>query len=342
MLLAFELSGEHETLPKSEVLACLNALEIDYSVIYSLDQCIVIECKPFDKSLIKVLKNRLAMTNRIIEVIKICDAKEETIFHVVDILNLKPKNSFVVRAKVKNCNIDTAYLERRIGAIISKKGYRVDLENPDIYFRVIIIKDKCIFGILVDSIDRSQFESRKPQKKPFFFPGVLMPKIARALVNLSQVKSGDILCDPFCGTAGILVEAMLIDIKVIGIDVQSKMVKGSKINMEYYNKSYSLPLTYPLIVGDACNIPLKASSIDAIVTDLPYGISTKIFLKNKKDLYKESLKEIYRILKNNGLTVIVSNRLIEEKIIGFEIVEKHKQRVHKSLTRYIYVLRKVL
>ncbi|MFQ6054957.1 MAG: TIGR01177 family methyltransferase [Methanosarcinales archaeon] len=340
MLLAFELSGEHETLPKSEVLACLNALEIDYSVIYSLDQCLVIECKPFDKSLIKVLKNRLAMTHRIIEVIEICDAKEESIFRVVDILNLKPYiylNSFVVRAKVKNCNIDTAYLERRIGAIIYKKGYRVDLENPDIYFRVIIIKDKCIFGILVDSIDRSQFEDRKPQKKPFFFPGVLMPKIARALVNLSQVKSGDILCDPFCGTAGILVEAMLIDIKVIGIDVQSKMVKGSKINLEYYNNN-----SYTLIVGDACNIPLKAESISAIVTDLPYGISTKIFLKNKKDLYKESLKEIYRILKNKGHIVIVSNKLIEEKIIGFEIVEKHKQRVHKSLTRYIYVLKKVL
>ncbi|GAH56289.1 unnamed protein product, partial [marine sediment metagenome] len=75
-----------------------------------------------------------------------------------------------------------------------------------------------------------------------------MPKIARALVNLSGVKEKELFLDPFCGTGGILIEAGEIGARVIGIDVQGKMVRGAEENLGFYG------LNGNLIVGDASKI----------------------------------------------------------------------------------------
>jgi len=42
-LLAFELSGEHETLPEGEVLACMRALEIEHEIVKSGEQCLLLK-----------------------------------------------------------------------------------------------------------------------------------------------------------------------------------------------------------------------------------------------------------------------------------------------------------
>ncbi|MDL5503936.1 MAG: RsmD family RNA methyltransferase, partial [Candidatus Methanoperedens sp.] len=121
---------------------------------------------------------------------------------------------------------------------------------------------------LICSIDRSIFEARKPHFKPFFYPGVLMPRVARALVNISMPQ--EILFDPFCGTGGILVEAGFIGIKVIGGDMQRKILLGAKMNLDHYNANYSL------MYEDACRLALRDQSVDAVVTDPPYGRSAAI------------------------------------------------------------------
>ena len=63
---AFELSGEHETLPKSEALALVEANSTRYSEIDSLEQCLIVEADDLD---VETLGRRLAMTHRIIEVL---------------------------------------------------------------------------------------------------------------------------------------------------------------------------------------------------------------------------------------------------------------------------------
>ena len=75
-------------------------------------------------------------------------------------------------------------------------------------------------------IDRTCFEERKVQHRPFFSPISLHPKLARVLVNISAIKRDETLLDPFCGTGGILIEAGLIGAKVIGSDIEEKMIEG--------------------------------------------------------------------------------------------------------------------
>ncbi|MCK4365573.1 MAG: DNA modification methylase, partial [Thermoplasmatales archaeon] len=94
-------------------------------------------------------------------------------------------------------------------ADVYTKDRDVILENPDNEIRGLITDSKVYVGLKTAEINRSQFEERKIQHRPFFSPISLHPKLARALVNLSSIKKDETLLDPFCGTGGILLEAGL-------------------------------------------------------------------------------------------------------------------------------------
>jgi len=51
--------------------------------------------------------------------------------------------------------------------------------------------------------------------------------MARSLVNLTQARASERLLDPFAGTCGILIEACLIGIESVGVEVQTRMVERS-------------------------------------------------------------------------------------------------------------------
>jgi tRNA (guanine10-N2)-dimethyltransferase len=340
MLFAFELSGEHKTLPVSEVCACLEALGARHTIRLSLDGCLIIDVENDSENdaenIIKSLTKRLAMTHHIIKVLGIGLSSEEDVLDVVSNNVSDIEGTYNIRVKrVRDySSINTESMERKIGGIFFKRGAHADLKDPDIQFRVILTEDTCIFGIMCGSIDRSAFEARKPHYKPFFFPGVLMPRVALALVNIA--KPDRTLFDPFCGTGGILVEAGLIGIKVIGGDMQRKILLGAKMNLDHYNVDHSL------MFEDACGLALRDNCIDAVVTDPPYGRSAAIKAQSLEYMLGKSLKEVYRVLKPGRRAVFISQRPIEKLVqeAGFEVVELHIQRVHKSLTRRMLVLKK--
>jgi tRNA (guanine10-N2)-dimethyltransferase len=161
-----------------------------------------------------------------------------------------------------------------------------------------------------------------------------MPGVALALVNIAKPDIS--LFDPFCGTGGILIEAGLIGIKAIGGDMQRKILLGAKMNLDHYNVDYSL------MFEDACGLALRDNCIDAVVTDPPYGRSAAIKAQSLEYMLGKSLKEVYRVLKPGRRAVFISERPIEKlvQVAGFEVVELHLQRVHKSLTRRMLVLKK--
>jgi tRNA (guanine10-N2)-dimethyltransferase len=116
----------------------------------------------------------------------------------------------------------------------------------------------------------------------------------------------------------------------IGSDFDPLMVLGSRKNL----KSASLML------ADATQLPFADHSIDTIVTDFPYGQSVCIKKSDSMDnLYAASLREIRRVLKPGRRAVVVTHRDIAG-IAGsvMTVLERHDQRVHKSLTRRVLVL----
>ena len=164
-LLAFELSGEHETLPESEVLACMRALEIRYDIVKSGEQCLLLEIGGDPCEISKMLSTRLAMTHHIVSVILKSDPLESSILESVRgaEITVPRGETFSVRVKqIKGSFVPATRMERLIGEVIFERnsGAKVDLANPDHRFRVIVTKDSCVFGEVLASIDRGQFWDR--------------------------------------------------------------------------------------------------------------------------------------------------------------------------------------
>lgn len=344
MLYAFELSGEHDSLPIMEAYACMEIAGLDFKEHEIFDQCLVVRINgtidEIEPRLLHVAE-RLAMSHHIIRVAAMCETSANDILEMAEnvdySMHIAPEQTFVVRAKkIKHyCDFEREFIEGHVGGKIFRKGFRANLKTPDVQFRL-ILGEKCIFGPVVASVNRSAYEERLPHKKPFFYPGVLMPRVARTLVNISRVKDNEVLFDPFCGTAGILVEGEIVGSKVIGIEVRSMIASGAQMNLQSFGGYYNI------IVGDACTVPLKDESVDAIVTDPPYGRSAAIRAESLYHLYAGSFREMYRLLRKGKLAIVVSELDITEfaKNAGFKIFDEYRQRVHRSLTRRITVLYK--
>ena len=317
MKLLFLLSGEHPTLPCSE-LSCVG------EVIDSRPQVAVALCNR-----VSTVK-RLAMSHSVMEYLGECPADIGSFLHLLQDLSISAAGPFLVRVKkIEGTEIteQTPSLERLMGDAISGT---VSLDHPSCEFKAIFSKDRCYIGKLLYTIDRGLFETRNPGKRVFFHPGVMMPRMARAIVNISLAGEGDRFLDPFCGTGGVLLEAGLVGATTIGGDMDVFMVRGTRRNIPDAG----------LFLADASNLPVKDRTVDAVATDLPYGQSSSIMAEGLESLYTQSLEEIRRVLKPGRRAVIVTHRDIRAIATPImDLCEFHEQRVHKSLTRRIMVLR---
>ncbi len=320
MKLLFELSGENPTLPFAEI-ECIG------TVIDQRLQVAVAEC-PDPKA-----AGRLAMTQIVLEYLGECEPDLSSFRELLRELALETNRTFAGRVKKVHggCHernpLSQREFERLIGTMIAGP---VSLTSPETEYRAILSEDRCYFGRVLFSIDRAAYDCRNPGKRDFFHPGVMMPRMARTLVNIACSQPGDTVLDPFCGTGGILIEAELLGMRTIGSDFDPLMIAGSRINTKNTG----------VFLGDATSLPIRDQSADSIVTDFPYGQSVCIRKADTMDqLYGDALGEIRRILRPRRRAVIVTHRDISGIAAQhMTVLQQHSQRVHKSLTRRVLVL----
>ena len=309
----FELSKEQKTLPCAEVLTTLKAENISYAIIDSNEDVVVVEIDSND-SVIKRFAERLAFTFVIDELLFLCPATLDDIVRYAKKHPLMKDGSIAIRCRNRSSLIQSQELIDRIGDIYTKNR-SVNLTHPEIELRVVVTKDIAYIGIKKTTLDTSHFQKRRGHFRPFLLPITLHPKIARALVNLSAVKKQEILLDPFCGTGGILLEAGLLGIHIIGSDIDKKVIDGCKKNLEFYHLK-----NFTLFCADIDDISKHVCSVDAIVTDFPYARATTTKGEQLKTLYNRAFFNISKILKKNGRAVIgLSNEdilSVGEKYLG--------------------------
>ncbi|MGB7788071.1 methyltransferase domain-containing protein [Methanoregula sp.] len=320
MKLIFELSGENPTLPFAE-LECIGSL-LDRRL-----QVAVAECPHPAEA------HRLAMTQGVLEYLGECDPTPPAFQDLLRDLSLETSRPFAGRTKKVHggCHERNPQSQREfenlIGTMVTGP---VSLNHPEVEFRAILSEDKCYFGRVLFTIDRSAYDVRNPGKRDFFHPGVMMPRMARTLVNLACARKGDILLDPFCGTGGLLIEAGMLGFYPVGCDFDRFMIQGS-----IKNSPGSL-----FLQADATSLPFRDRSIDTIVTDFPYGQSVCIRKTDTMDrLYTDALEEIRRLIRPGRRAIVVTHRDISAIASRYmTVLQNHDQRVHKSLTRRVLVL----
>lgn len=338
--LFFLLSGEHPTLPQAELQSILKAEDHEYRILEKLAQVVRIEAS-LDS--IKSVRSRSAMTRVCGLELLNCHATIANIKNKMGSTSLddiiKRDETFVVRVRRVRGSASPAIrveLERKLGELILSKvkGTKVSLKKPQKTFFGILTEDRFIFGLKTADILPKPFVARGPRKRPFFHPSAMPAKLARCMVNLARPKAGELVLDPFCGTATMLVEAGLIGCRVIGFDVQSRMVKGSLQNLLYYGVE-----PVGMAVADAKHLPIV--NTDCIVTDPPYGKLATTLGLNTRQIVEDTLSMIDDRLPKGRRICMASPKSIKigeiGEQLGFKRVESHFVYVHRSLTREIVV-----
>lgn len=211
-------------------------------------------------------------------------------------------------------------LEIVMGNMISKfSKAKVDLRNPEIIIYLIIDKSYKFFGFSMN------IKNIKIPIKPLKHPHELDRKLCRVMVNLLGLKEGSTLCDPFCGTGTILLEAENIGIKTIGIDYDKKMCVITKKNTKANN------FNSKIINADYSYLKILENSYDGVVTDIPYGRGSK---KTKPP--QMILSDLINCIPKKKKFVIMCKKGLEDKVKN-NFSKIYQIYRHKNLTRIILV-----
>ncbi len=135
--------------------------------------------------------------------------------------------------------------------------------------------------------------------------GELRPELAHILLLIAGAKAKDVVLDIFAGYGSIAFEA------VRGFGCKQVIAVDSQELPERHETS-----SIKWLKADARNLDFQAdNSVDRIVTDPPWGDYKKSSRAELKELYEQSIKEMHRVLRRDGIAVILSGSNILDETI---------------------------
>lgn len=107
---------------------------------------------------------------------------------------------------------------------------------------VIIKQDKnFMIGKTITVQDFKSYVKRDMEKpSPNAKSGMLPPKLAQMIVNLTRSFEHTQVYDPFCGSGVLLQEALLVDLNVLGSDIAEDAVKSTRENLTWLVKTHNV------------------------------------------------------------------------------------------------------
>jgi tRNA (guanine10-N2)-dimethyltransferase len=198
---------------------------------------------------------------------------------------------------------------------------------------VIITPDRILVCISKESRLRQELRLREPGRKPFFHPSMMNSQLARVICNLAGVRPKATVLDPFCGGGGILSEAAILGARVLGWDLNWRLIMGAKRNLAEFGEEISV------IQADSRWPPLLVKQVDCITTDPPYGRASSTRGAKARKLVLTFLEYIPEIVKEGGRLCICGSHEMEIKEmmqdLGFTIKYHILVPVHSGLTREV-------
>ena len=151
-----------------------------------------------------------------------------------------------------------AELRKALGQVIARDKPRWQLADPAQLEAWISEYQP---GRLVAGLRLADASARRPARRPADRPGTLPPAVAALLVGLAG-EPGDVLLDPCCGSGTILGEALAAGWPAVqGLDIDPEAVAAARCNVPGAG----------VLEGDARSIDLPGETVDAIVSNLPFG-----------------------------------------------------------------------
>jgi tRNA (guanine10-N2)-dimethyltransferase len=237
----------------------------------------------------------------------------------------------IVSDKLTSIDYKVAYIndsDKNIGFHESRRiefevGYNIlgeaELKKPKIIFGITKISDKWIFG----ECESNDSEWLLHNRKPFSYSNALKVNVSRALVNIAVGNNLDSrVIDPCCGIGTVLIEALSMEVNIVGYEINTFIGKNAKTNLRYFGYEDVI------IIGDMNDIQNK---FDVAIVDLPYGIFTQITPNEQLAIINSTRRIAHKM-------VIITFDDMNQQItsVGFNIDDRCT--VSKgTFTRHIYI-----
>lgn len=368
------ITGKNYELSRFEIISYLDSRNYEYDILDNSNDFLVIRLSDIDIEkminslggtlkiadvLAEIPRNELNSALDKIELEKIFKLKTEKFVFGVSVYSEKDTYKIYklignfFKKRLKQTGINAKYFgfsRERKPQLTNVEVIKKNLVDKSAEI-VVCLSDKIYIGVTKALHNPFEFQKRdigRPVQRTIFS---ISPRLSNILINLSGAKEGDTLLDPFCGIGTILQEAALNEINILGLDIDRECVESAKENLRWLSKEYRLDLNNlneKIISGDAkkLNEYFKENSIDAIATEPYLGPPLKKkpsmqevnkMFEEIKNIYEESLKEMYKILKTKKRISIVSPciRITKSKCVKFDFTSIAKKIGFKIINSFI-------
>lgn len=364
------LLGRDPEIGKAEIESYLEARKVEYKIIDSSKDILVIEMKKLREKMV----NELGGTIKIAKVLCSEPSVEEAEYQLNKIEFYKgKKNKISYMITGINTELDSFlkdylkdyFKEIKVKAMFKSEVAPGKLQRREDFLDFIVFRKH-----IAETVQISDLESLKERdlgRPAVDFIKTTSLRLAKILVNLSGAKEGSRFLDPFCGTGSVLQEALLLGCTAIGTDRSRETIQNAEKNLKWLEKEYKVKNKYELHNVDVKKLygVVPKMSIEAVATEpymgpflrkLPTPEEARELVEELSRLYFMTLRQLSQVVrKHRKIAIIIPHfrmrgsskklyinirAMVEDT--GFEVVNTYPYSGQKSkIQREIYVLKKV-
>lgn len=335
----FFILGNNPTLSIAEIVCVLSAKIKKQNIkVLSQDIFIVEFNKKIDTGLVQKQLGGTIKIGQIVSTFKIDDIENTKHVLIMQLVKLLPQAfskvyfgfsiygrkvnvkqlALAVKEKLKQQGIASRWVVSKESVLSSVVVQKNKLLTQGAEFVLFIEKDQIRGGKTLSCQEFEQY-SFYDFSRPYraIEKGMIPPKLAKIMINLSGVDKKSVLLDPFCGSGTILQQALLMGhTNVVGTDIDKKAIDNTKRNLKWLvkNKELRMKSEELSVTIQTCDVrkldkKIVPQSVDAIITEPYLGpLQIKNFkqeIKILSDLYISAFKSFKKVLKPDGRVVII-------------------------------------
>lgn len=361
---AFEL-GHQPHLSQQEIFAVFQARRIAPTEVTIHDGLLFVTLQtPLDA---QELMDQLGGTKKIIEKIEGNGTVADQLYAYLSELDSSKKIHFSLHAsnadriaiqtkkRLKELGRSVRYVKAKNTATILhnnlvEKGTDITIIGKDLFVTRAIQP--------IEAMRKRDFDRPKTDA----FSGMLPPKLARMMINLSGAEKDHTLLDPFCGSGTVLMEAIDLGFaNITGSDLSQKAVDDSIANTDWMKREVNSNTATTIFLADAQQLDkqLEKESVDIIVSE-PYmgkplhGNEKRMTIEQQAQelarLYTNAFSAFYKILTPGATAIFIIPKFRHKddwitidcvpdiKQIGFEVLPfsgKHKTLLYWRTDQHV-------
>lgn len=260
------------------------------------------------KSDVAVMPSRSPFIKERIEILYEGDTLEK-IYAQAEQIDMLEETFKVIFVKINDLDSDHKIeyqerlgIEREIGMRIHGEA---DVKNPQHTFGIVPFGGRWYLGHYFKNEAVWFHNMRKPQN----YSIALNTRLARAAANILVPNPVGIQAiDPCCGIGTVLVEALSMDINIVGRDINPHIAQGARANIKHFG------LKGEVTLGDIADI---SEHYDAAIVDMPYNLFSTTTPEEQLSILKHARRIADKV-------VVITIENIDEMIAeaGFSITDR--------------------